>query len=237
MASRTRRYGLFTALIMLSSPVSAQMADDSAARPDPTAPIAGERSVLTSRGGLVIEPSIQYIHSSATQVAIDGFTVIPAIAIGLINVGEVQRNSFIAALALRYGLTSRLEAEVKVPWVWRDEQIRQRDVMQGSDFDIVQGSSGEGLGDVEFGLRYQFNRGVRGPVVVGGLRVKSNTGTGPFDVSRRALLSEHGIQVGEIYEEQPTGSGFWSVQPSLTLIVPSDPAVLHFSINYLWNVE
>ena len=223
---------------LLPVPLAAQYtATDEGMTPQLVSPVLEERSVLLPRGGLVLEPSLQYIHSSATQVAIEGFTIIPAIAIGLINVSEVQRDSVIAALALRYGIHRRLEGEIRVPYVWREEHIRQREVLEGTDFSALQNSRGKGLGDVELGLRYQFNRGLSGPIAVGNLRVKTTTGEGPFDVARRPLLTEGGAEIGETFSEQPTGSGFWTVQPGLTLIAPSDPAVLYGNGSYAWNIE
>jgi hypothetical protein len=35
----------------------------------------------------------------------------------------------------------------------------------------------------------------------------------------------------------PTGSGFYGIQPSLTWLFPSDPAIFFGSINYLHNVK
>ena len=38
-------------------------------------------------------------------------------------------------------------------------------------------------------------------------------------------------------EEVATGSGFWSVSPSLTAILPSDPAVLFGTLGYTYSFE
>ncbi|WP_395408610.1 transporter [Pseudoduganella sp. UC29_106] len=35
----------------------------------------------------------------------------------------------------------------------------------------------------------------------------------------------------------PTGSGFWAIQPSLTWLFPSDPAVFFGSVSYLYNIK
>jgi hypothetical protein len=56
--------------------------------------------------------------------------------------------------------------------------------------------------------------------------VKSTTGTGPFDVERDAA----GVAM-----ELATGSGFWAVQGSLSVLYPTDPAVLFANINYMYN--
>ncbi len=201
-----------------------------------TAAVFEERGLLTPPGGWVVEPSLHYSHSTATTVAIDGFTILPALAIGLIDITEVQRDTYTAALAVRRGLTPRVEVGVKVPYVWREESVRSREVLQDSELDQVSESDGHGLGDVEFGIHFQFNRAVTGsPFFIGNLRVKSRTGTSPYDVDRREVRA--GERVGVVFDEQPTGSGFWSVQPSVTMIYPTEPAVLFGNISYLWNVE
>ena len=201
-----------------------------------------QRSVLTPKGSLVVEPSLGYTSSSSTQVAIEGFTIIPSIAIGLINVSEVQRDTLTGAISLRYGLFHRLEVETRIPYVYKTEQVRERRVFKASPLDIVRESDGHGLGDVELSLRFQFNRGLEGwPFFIGNLRVKSDTGTDPFEVDRRVLTVEDDqgdpVRIGEVFEEQPTGTGFWAVEPSVTMIAPSDPAVFYSNLSYLWNIE
>lgn len=212
------------------------------AQPREPAPIFDERSVLTPRGTLAIEPSLQYVHSSGTEVAVEGYTVIPTVLIGLINVSQVQRDTLSAVATLRYGLTRRFEVELRVPYVYKEESVREREVFEGAPTDLVHDSSGSGLGDVELALRYQLSYGRNGwPYTIANLRIKSRTGEGPFEVERRQLTVEDSngdpVPVGEIFVEQPTGSGFWAVQPSLSFIYPTDPVVLFGNIGYLWNIE
>jgi hypothetical protein len=224
---------------------STALAEEAAGPPVEQSDVAAlfdERGVLTPRGALVLEPGLTYSHSTTTQVAIEGYTVIPSVLVGLINVSEVQRDTLTAALATRYGLTSRFEVELKVPYVYKDEQVREREANTGQPNDIVRSSDGMGLGDVELALRYQLNDGRDGwPYLVAGLRVKSRTGEDPFEVERETLFVEgeggNQVPIGEVFKEQPTGSGFWGVQPSLGFIYTSDPAVLFANISYLWNVE
>lgn len=207
------------------------------AQPD-VAAVFQERGLLTPKGGWVVEPSLQYVHSSSTTVAIDGFTILPAIAIGLIDLTEVQRDTLTAALSFRYGLSNRMEVGIRIPYVWRDESLRRREVLVGTSGDQVTGSDGQGLGDIELAVHYQFNRAVTGrPFFIGNLRVKAPTGTSPFDVDRELIEDDEGRPITEIFIEQPTGSGFWAIQPSLTMTYPTDPAVIYGNISYLWNIE
>ncbi len=208
---------------------------------DPPTVDAG-RNVLLRRGGLVLDLGLQYSHSSGTEVAIEGYTVIPSLLIGLINVSEVQRDSYTASVALRYGLFNRLETEIKIPYIYREEEVREREVFGETPTDLIYSSRGHGIGDVELAFRYQLNKGLgSGPIYVANLRLKSRTGKDPFEVDRERLYVENpdGTRtfVGEVLREQPTGSGFYSVQPGLSIIYPTEPAVLFGSVSYLWNIE
>src|SRR5690606_15112520 len=172
--------------------------------PAEPAQIFDQPSVLTPAGQLVLEPSLQYTHSSNMQVAVEGYTVVPAVLVGLINISEEQRDTLTAAFALRYGLTRRLEAELRVPFAYKEESVRERELFKGSPTDLVRDSSGDGLGDVELALRYQLSYGGNGwPYTVVNLRVKSRTGEGPFEVAREELTVEDEdtgapIPIGEI---------------------------------------
>ncbi|MEZ4599766.1 MAG: transporter [Syntrophotaleaceae bacterium] len=187
------------------------------------------QGVLTPKGKWVLEPSLQYSYSSSTRVALLGYTIIPAITIGLIDVRSVNRNAFVGALTTRYGLTNRMELELKIPYVYRDESS-SRDSQNTDDTPESFDSDGNDLGDIEFGLRYQFNMPQgNGPIFIGGIRVKSDSGTDPFEVD---IDPDSNLP-----SELPTGSGFWGIQPSLTAIFPSDPAVFFGSVSYMYYFD
>ncbi len=205
---------------------------------EPQVVVFEERGLLTPQGQWVLEPSLSYVHSSALEVSIEGFTIIPALAIGLIDVSETERDTYTAALAARYGVTDRFEVGLKVPYVYREQRVRRRDILEGSELERISDSDGYGLGDVEFSLHYQLNTADRGrPFYIANLKVKTRTGKDPFEVDRREIVDEDGNRIGDLFEEQPTGSGFWGVQPSITMIYPTDPAVLFGNVSYLWNIE
>ena len=197
-----------------------------------------DRGILTSEGTLIVEPSMSYTHSSSTVVAIGGYTVLPSLIVGLINITQAQRDFYNASISLRYGINSHFEIGVKLPYMKIDESIRERAILQDTPVDIIKDSSGSGLGDVEVSLNYQLTDGHNGsPYIVSNLRIKSTTGKSIFDVERRELRSEEDELLALVFEEQPTGSGFWSVQPGISLMYPTDPAVLYGSVNYLWNIK
>jgi hypothetical protein len=187
--------------------------------------------VLTPKGKGVLEPSLQYSYSSSNRIALVGYTVIPAILIGLIDVREVKRNTFNATLAGRYGLTNRFELEARVPYVYRSDTAVGRGFNTNSPTDEAFTASGQSIGDVEVTGRYQFNNGgVDKPYLVGSLRFKSRTGKDPFEVE--TLKSIQGLTDG-VQATLPTGSGFYGLQPALTVLYPSDPAVFFGSVSYL----
>ncbi len=188
------------------------------------------RGVLTPRNQLVLEPSIQYSHSTNNRVALVGFTIIPAITIGLIDVRSVNRDIFIGQLAARYGVTNRFEVEAKLPYIYRHDSNLTRPLATPSTADSVFEASGHDIGDIELAARYQLNEGgINTPYYVANLRVKTRTGKDPFEVD---VDPETGLQT-----ELPTGTGFWGIQPSLTAIYPSDPAVFFGNVSYLWHIE
>lgn len=185
--------------------------------------------VLTPKGTLIVEPYLSFAHLSNNRVTLTGFTVVPALTIGLINITGVSRDIYTAALVGRYGVTNRLELEMRFPYLFRADTITQRPLATPSSGDTVSTSTGSGLGDIEGTARYQINKGgPDDPYFVGFTRFKSTTGTGPFAVPIDPIT---GFQT-----ELPTGSGFYILQPGLTVLKPSDPAVLFGSVSFIWNM-
>jgi hypothetical protein len=190
--------------------------------------------VLTPRHSFVFEPSLQYAHASSNRIAIVGYTIIPTLLIGVVDVRTVEDNTLVGSLSFRYGITSRLEGEIKVPYVYRtDSSTTQSQTVDQNGNPVVTtnvfSADGHGIGDVDFGLRYQVNQPTsNGAYFIAGVRAKSNTGKDPFEVNTDPTT--------KLPTEQPTGSGFWGIQPSLTVIFPSDPAVFFGSISYMYNI-
>jgi hypothetical protein len=218
---------------------SGTAATDSADRrsSDTGAQIFEQPGVLSPAGSLTIEPSLQYAYSSSNRIALVGYTVIPALLIGVVDVREVKRNTFTATLATRYGITNRLEVEARLPVVRRQDTSIGRRVLDdpAPDQPTAFDASGNDVGDVEATLRYQLNDGGAGvPYFVGSLRVKSRTGRDPFQVVTRTNVP--GLGDG-VQATLPTGSGFWGVQPGLTMLFPSDPVVFFGSVSLLHSIK
>ncbi len=184
-------------------------------------------ALLAPRRRLILEPSLEYTRSSSNRLVFRGVEIVTGIQVGLLEANETARDAIAASLAARYSLTDRLEFEVRVPYFYRRDRITtvaQRDETITRTFDL----EGVALGDVELAARYQINRPRNGgPTLVAGLRVKTTTGEGPFDVERDSF---------GVARDLPTGSGFWAVSPSLSVLIPSDPAVIFANVSYVYNV-
>ncbi|MBJ6727970.1 transporter [Geomesophilobacter sediminis] len=203
------------------------------------APIFDQPGVLTPIRTLVLEPSFQYLNTSSNRVALSGYTVIPSLTLGLIDVRNVSSNTYVTSLAARYGLTNRMECEVRVPYVYRSDTTATQpsNTQNQSTPASVFVASGNDLGDIDFGVRYQLNRPEKGegPYFIGGLRVKSATGKSPFDVKVDPNVT--GPDGEPLATELPTGSGFWSFQPSITGLFTSDPVAFFGTLSYMWNLQ
>ena len=186
--------------------------------------------VLTPNGRFILEPLLQYTYSKSQRVALAGYTVGSALFIGIADLRDVKRETQMAALTGRYGLTDRFELEAKVPYIRRDDVSQTRSVVNPNATDAFFNADGMDLGDIEVAGHYQINDGRNGwPFFIGNLRVKTDTGTSPFDMPIDADFF--------LPTKLNTGTGFWAFQPSLTAIYPTDPAVFYANVSYLWNVE
>jgi len=209
-------------------------------RPPEVAPIGDQPGVLTAPGTYVLEPSMQYGYSSSNRVALVGYTVIPALLIGLVDVREIKRNTFTTAITGRTGISNRMEVEVKVPYVYRSDATVSREIFTGTAVERVFDTTGKGMGDVEVAGRYQLNNGGADKgYYIAGLRYKSRTGRDPFEVitdCERRCIGENVTGTG-LPLDLPTGSGFHSLQGTLTWLYPSDPAVFFGNLSYVHNFK
>ncbi|WP_280547425.1 transporter [Halomonas sp. 11-S5] len=190
--------------------------------------------VLTPKGRLVLEPEFQYSHESINRMTFEGVSVLSTLLIGVFTAQDVDRDNYTASLTGRLGFTDRLELEMKVPYVYRDESERvnvpiETDKSGDNVFTLDRELSNDALGDIEVAAHYQFNRGLDGmPYFIGNLRYKSTTGEGPFDIRRNSAGNPL---------ELSTGTGFHSIEPSITMLLPSAPAVYFANLGYVFHLE
>lgn len=189
--------------------------------------------VLTGKGSLVLETSIGYSYTDNNRVFLDAFSFIPALVVGLIDLREIKRHSFIGSVSARYGITERWEVDLKLPYIARNDSQRSRPVSIGVSEDEIFNASGHGMGDIELSTRYQLNAPTDGgPIYVANLVATIPTGTSPFEVE--FVQSTPGAVFPT---ELPTGSGYVSIQPSLTAIYATDPGVFFGNVSYGYNMD
>jgi hypothetical protein len=184
--------------------------------------------ILTPRGGLLFEPAVEYVHASTNRLVFRGVEIVTGVQIGVIEASDADRSTVSPSATLRYGITNRLEVDGVIPYVARRDRVvwlSQRD----PSFSLPMSQDGYDFGDIEVGARYQLNRARPGrPVYIASLRVKSDTGSSPFDVTRDAF---------GVATELATGSGFWSISPGISFLYPTDPAVIFAGMNYSANIK
>tara|TARA_R110002012_G_scaffold2062_2_gene9750 strand:- start:627 stop:1952 length:1326 start_codon:yes stop_codon:yes gene_type:complete len=189
--------------------------------------------VLSGKGTFVLEPSFGYSYTDNNRVFLDAFSFIPALVVGLIDLREIKRHSFIGSISARYGITERWEVDLKVPYLARSDSQRSRPVSIGVSEDEIFNADGHGLGDIEVSTRYQLNNPKDGgPIFVANLVATIPTGTSPFDVEFMQSTP------GAVFPtELPTGSGYVSIQPSVTAIYATDPGVFFGNLSYGYNMD
>ena len=164
---------------------------------------------LVRAGGLVLpkgmfelEPRLQYSYRG-----FEGLRIVTVGGVAQIAPQDISRNQLEASLALRAGLPWSMQAEIRVPYVWANEDRTTLSASRESD-------SVSGLGDIELALAKQFLDERRGrPAVLGSLNWKSVTG-------------EH--ELGRL----SPGSGFPQLQGALTAVMRQDPLVFFGTASY-----
>jgi hypothetical protein len=191
--------------------------------------LADQGGVITSRGRLTLEADLEYAHADRNRVVFRGVAIPEAVLIGAFDINESRQDVMTAALVARFGLTGRLEINARLPYVRRSDHSTLAPVVNdgstriGTDQSVTNGN----LGDVDFGVRYQFTDGRGGfPYLIAGVQAVAPTGTDPFAVPRDELGNPL---------RAATGAGFWGVTPNITAVLPTDPAVLFGTLGYTYN--
>ena len=209
----------------IAGPSAAQQQAKQVIETAPSLSTAG--GVLTPKGQFVIDPSIEFDYWSQNQLGVNGFQIIPGITFGNIFVTRFEQNILTAAATARYGVTDRLELNVKIPFVYNSGSTSSL-IPVGPAAELLSVSAnGASIGDVQFGASYQINSGDNGwPIfVVNGL-FKTATGTSPFQVPIITLNDPNGQFLSGTPKSLATGTGFYAATPSVTVLLPTAPGVL-----------
>jgi hypothetical protein len=219
----------------IQGPSAAQQQAKQVIETAPSLSTAG--GVLTPKGQIVLDPSIEYDYWSQNQLGVNGFQIIPGITFGNIFANRVEQNITTAALTGRYGITDRWEVNIKVPYIYNTGNTISL-IPVGTTAELLSVSAtGTGIGDIQFGTSYQFNSGENGwPIFIGNLLFKTATGISPFDVPIITVNDPN----GNFLEGQPkklaTGTGFYAAEPSLTVLLPTAPGVLFANLQDIHNL-
>ena len=182
--------------------------------------------VLTPKGTLYVEPAVDFATSSDNRFFFQGVEIASAVLIGAIEATDTDRRAITESFGVRYGLTNRLEVDGSISYVSRQDRVSG--VSIDNNTAATRDLGGYGIGDANFGLHYQLNNGRSFPYTIVNLRAKAPTGDGPFDVDR---------DIDGFDTELATGSGFWTIEPSLSFILPTSPAVIFANVGYQANLS
>ncbi|ADG16251.1 conserved hypothetical protein [Paraburkholderia atlantica] len=184
---------------------------------------------------LTMDFGISDTYYDRRQLQLSGFLALDAIFLGNINLGQTKSHQVMADLDTRYGVSDRINVDVDVPYVYR----RSTFIVGGaggaastlSDATV----SSHDIGDVNFGIYYQFVRETNAlPDVVGSLRVKAPTGSSPFGEKVVQVDADNTNLVAPT--RLPTGTGFWNITAGLSVLKTYDPVVLFGSVSYTYNI-
>ncbi len=195
----------------------------------PQVAVLGDQgSIVTRAGQFTGELSLEYARADRNRALFRGIELVEVLLIGQFDINESRQDVLTSTAGLRYGITDRLEVGVRLPFVYRAENTVVTPIVPGETPEPIASSvNGTGIGDLELSARYQLLSGRPGrPFLIANLQGVIPTGESAFDVPRDAL----GRQL-----EAATGAGFFAISPSLTAILPSDPAVLFGTLGYTHN--
>ena len=198
-------------------------------RPPEVQALSNVGGVLTPYGKAIIEPFMEYSRSSVNTFLFNGVEVVDALLIGAVEANRTSRDLLSAGVTGRVGVSDRMELEARIPFVYRQDQVTNT-VANTNGLTTTSSAEGYGLGDVELAAHYQINDGHNDwPFFIANMRYKSDTGSNPYTAQfRPSDNSERTLG---------TGSGFNAIEPSLTVIYPSDPATLFANVGYIHSFD
>jgi len=222
-----------------SAPITGPSAEEQQARQVvETAPtLSSVGGVLTPKGQIVIDPSFEYDYWSQNQLGVNGFQIIPGITFGNIFVTRFEQNISTAAVTVRGGVTDRLELNAKFPFVYNAGSTSSLIPLGTAAQLLSVSANGSGIGDIQAGGSYQINSGENGwPIFVGNLLFKTVTGTSPFQVPITTLNDPNGQFLSGTPKRLATGTGFYTLTPSVTVLLPTAPGVLFANLQFQHNL-
>jgi hypothetical protein len=193
--------------------------------------------LLLPRDSLIIEPSMFYTYSANTRLIVTGFSVLPLIILGTLQSERVTTSLVTPALQFRYGLYRALQLDFRIPYTYANTSLLRVSSDQAGQ--VEESQHDMGLGDINFGLTYQFlyERGWL-PDLMFRVGASVPTGKSQFDIFEQiaqsgALVSAeaflHALNTSGI----ALGAGRWNFQTAFNAVKALDPGILFATLG--WN--
>lgn len=218
-----------------SAPITGPPAEEQQARRalQTALPLSTTGGVLTPKGQIQVSPTLGYDYTSQNQLGVNGFQIIPGITFGNIFVNRVEQSVLTAGATIRVGVTDRLELNARIPYVYNSTSTTSLIPVGASATQLSTSASNTNIGDIQFGASYQINAGLEGwPIFIANATFKTVTGTSPYEVPIYTINDPDGQFLRGIARKAPTGTGFYSIAPSLTVIYPTAPGTLFANLLY-----
>ena len=144
--------------------------------------------LLLPAGKVEVENVFLYLHDTSTQVASQNFSLFPILpATTGVNIQRVDEDYYVEMIAVFLGVTDKLELEADVPYVYRTQTAVTSPVNSsgGTGTPTLTNQFGRGLGDIDYGVHYQFNsEPFLGGALDGQHHRQIHDGDEPFHIAR-----------------------------------------------------
>jgi hypothetical protein len=171
--------------------------------------------LLLPSGTLEFDNTTSYYSASSDHLNVNGFALLPILVVGDITSQRVREDYLLPSFTTRLGLPHKLQMDFVIPYGY--ELIRTVDATGTQT-----SASNFGLGDISAGVSRQLtNEHGNVPDLLANVRFKSTTGADAFTLTS---------------SEVALGTGFNSIQGSLTAAKSSDPVVFFGNLGYTYNM-
>ena len=184
------------------------------------------------------ENDLTYNHYDRAELTLNGFLALNSIFLGNIALDRVNSNSLTYDMIGRYAITSRLSANLDIPYVGRNTDYQQGGAGGSAAAIDEHASTGKGLGDVNVSVNYKLLTEAPGrPDTVLTLGVTAPTGRAPYGIKWVNVASSSQYEQFAVPTRQPTGNGLWQATLGTSFVKTMDPAIVFGNIGYIHSFE
>ena len=183
---------------------------------------------------LSLELGYSYARFDRRQLALSGFYALDAIFLGTLSVDQLKGNTHNVDLSVRYGLTETIGVDAQLPWTYRGNLYLSGGANNNPGQLTEARVKESAQGDASAGISWQVGRELRaGADVVASLRLRMPTGETPFGIPTRIVADVNGELTSlKVPTRLPTGNGFYTFQPGISILKTYDPIVLFANASY-----